>query len=73
MKITITVSESSKLSDKLFRREIEDRFQEFFSRVIVDITNNLNNESTYLCGRYELETAKFLKNVFDRGQYERKE
>ena len=49
MKITVTVSELSKLSDKLFRREIEDHFQEFFCRVIVDITNSLKNESTDLC------------------------
>ena len=71
MKITVTVSELSKLSDKLFRREIEDHFQEFFCRVIVDITNNLNNESTYLCGRNELEIAKFLKDAFANGQYEK--
>ena len=73
MKITITVSEEGKLLDKLFRREIEDHFQKFFSRVIVDIANSLNNESTSLCGRYELETAKFLKDTFNRGQYEREE
>ncbi len=67
MKITITVP------DKLFRKDIEGRFQDFFGRVIVDIADSLDNESTDLCGRYELETAVFLQNAFAHGQYDEEE
>lgn len=63
MNITITVT------DKLFRKDIEDRFQDFFKRVIADIADSLNNGSTGLCGRYELETAVLLQNAFACGQY----
>lgn len=64
MKITITVT------DKLFRKDIEDRFQDFFKRVIADITDSLNNGSMGICGRYELETAVLLQNAFACGQYD---
>ena len=67
MKITITVS------DKLLRREIEVRFQDFFERVIADIADNLNNRSTYLCGPYELETATILQEAFANRQYSEEE
>lgn len=63
MKITITVS------DKLFRKDTESCFQDFFKRVIADIADSLNNGSTGLCGRYELETAVLLQNAFAHGQY----
>jgi len=64
MKITIDVT------DKLFRKEIEGCFQDFFERVIADIADSLGNESTGLCGRYELETAVLLQNAFAHGQYD---
>ena len=64
MKITITVP------DKLFRRDIETRFGDFWERVIADIADGLNNENVGLCGRYELETAALLKNAFAKGAYE---
>ena len=67
MKITITVS------DKLFWEDIEDCFQDFFSRVITDIESSLDTGSIGFCGQYELETAKFLKDVFAKGQYETEE
>jgi hypothetical protein len=64
MNITITVT------DKLFRKDIEDRFQDFFKRVIADIADSLNNGSMGICGRYELETAVLLQNAFAKGKYE---
>lgn len=67
MKITITVS------DKFFRREFKDRYRDFFDRVIADIADSLNNGSTGLCGRYELETATLLQRAFAKGQYDEEE
>lgn len=64
MKITITVP------DKLFRKDIEGRFQDFFERVIADIAGDLNSGDIGICGRYELETATLLKEAFAKGQYD---
>lgn len=63
MKITITVP------DKLFGRDITNSFQDFFSRVIADTVQNMNDNHIGLCGRYELETATFLKEAFANGAY----
>lgn len=63
MKITIDVT------DKLFGRDITNCFQDFFSRVIADTVQDMNNDHIGLCGRYELETATFLKEAFARGTY----
>ena len=63
MKITITVS------DKLFLKDVENHFQDFFSRVIADTVQDMNNDHIGLCGRYELETATFLKEAFANGAY----
>ncbi len=43
-----------------FKSDIEDNFQDFFQRVIVDISNN----NSTLCGNYELETAQMLLSAF---------
>ena len=67
MKITITVS------DGLFGKDIENRFQDFFERVIADISESLNNRNTSLCGWYELETATLLQEAFANGQYDEEE
>ena len=67
MKITITVA------DGLFGKDIEDRFQDFFKRVITDISDSLNSGNTGLCGWYELETATLLQKAFANGQYDEKE
>ena len=59
------------LSDKLFKKDIETHFQDFWCRVIADITDALNNDEGYsLCGRYELETATLLKRAFEKGIYD---
>lgn len=63
MKITIDVT------DKLFGRDITNCFQDFFSRVIADTVQALNNDHIGLCGRYELETATILKEAFANGAY----
>lgn len=64
MTITITVS------DKLFGHDVENRFQNFFDRLIVDIAGNISDDDNLkLCGRYELETATLLKVAFKHGQY----
>ena len=63
MKITIDVT------DKLFGRDITNCFQDFFSRVIADTVQDMNNGHIGLCGRYELETATFLKEAFANGAY----
>lgn len=67
MRIIITIP------DNLFRRDIENKFKDFFERVIVDIAGSLNNENTGLCGLYELETATFLKKAFAHGLYDEEE
>lgn len=67
MTITLTVS------DKLFKKDAENRFQDFFDRVIVDIAGNISDDSLKLCGRYELETASLLKIAFNHGQYQHDE
>ena len=67
MKITLTVS------DGLFGKDIEDRFQDFFKRMITDISDSLNNGNTGLCGWYEVETATLLQNAFAKGQYDEEE
>lgn len=63
MKITIDVT------DKLFGRDITNCFQDFFSRVIADTVQDMNDDHIGLCGRYELETATFLKEAFAKGAY----
>lgn len=65
MEIRITIS------NKLFNKEINNKFQDFFGRVIADIAGELNSdESCGMCGRYELETATLLKEAFRTGKYE---
>ena len=57
------------VSDKLFNTDINDRFQDFFGRVISDIAFSLNNDSSNICGRYEMETAELLKSSFANAVY----
>lgn len=65
MKITINVC------DKLFAKDAENKFQDFFERVITDIASGLNDgEYSNLCGRYEMETATLLKQAFKKGEYD---
>ena len=59
------------VSNKMFSKDIEDHFRDFWYRVIANITDTLNNDEGYsLCGRYELETATLLKRAFEKGVYD---
>lgn len=64
MKITIDISY------KLFSRDVTNRFQDFFERVISDIADGLKSDTLNTCGRYEMETATLLKRAFYNGKYE---
>lgn len=61
MKITITVDEA------VFDKEIENKFSDFFGRVIEDI--KYPDVVQGLCGKFEYETAAMLKNAFDAATY----
>lgn len=63
MKIIIDVN------DKLFKKDVLNRFQDFFERVISDIATNMNEDTLNACGRYEMETATLLKSAFLCGDY----
>lgn len=57
MQIIINVPE------KEFSTEIEDKFQDFFKRLEVEIKEHLITNTSLLCGAYELETIDmFLKS-----------
>lgn len=45
---------------------IEDRFKDFFDRVIADIKAS---HFEGLCGNYELETASFLREAFEKSWF----
>lgn len=61
------------LSDKMFSNDIYDKFQDFFNRVIADISDSLNNDNVCMCGRYELETAVLLRSAFRLSVYNEEE
>lgn len=61
MKITITVDEA------VFDKEIENKFSDFFNRVITDI--KYPDVVQGLCGNFEYETADMLKNAFYAAKY----
>ena len=67
MKITIEIGG---IDDKLYKQDIENKFQDFFGRVIADIKDNLNNDSPNICGQYELETAMLLRRAYQVANYE---
>lgn len=50
-------------NDKNFYEDVEDRFQDFFSRLLADIQEN----SFVVYGNYETETAALLKKKFNDG------
>lgn len=61
MKITITVDEA------VFDKEIENKFSDFFNRVITDIKYPDVVQGLY--GNFEYETADMLKNAFYAAKY----
>lgn len=67
MKITIEIGG---LDEKLYKQDIENKFQDFFDRLIVDMVDDLNNASSHLCGQYEIETGMLLRKAFQVANYE---
>jgi len=62
MKVIIDIPEDE------FGIDIQDKFQEFFERVKVDIGHRIVNNDTLLCGNYEWETAEMFLASFKRMQ-----
>ena len=60
MKIIIEIPEDE------FGIDINDKFQDFFERVKVDIAHRINAHDTLLCGNYEIETAEMFLASFKR-------
>jgi len=58
MKITIDVPE------KVFRHDINNKFQDFFGRLKEETREHMNNGTSLLCGTYELETIQMLMDAF---------
>ena len=51
---------------KEFEEDLKDNFQEFFNRMIADITYSLNDEEPMCCGNYERETAEMFLSAFEK-------
>ena len=58
MQIIINVPERE------FGIDIKDKFQDFFKRVKVDTKEHLMNDTSLLCGTYELETIEMFLDAF---------
>lgn len=50
---------------KEFEEDLKCTFQDFFNRIIADITYSLNNEELMCCGNYERETAEMFLSAFE--------
>jgi hypothetical protein len=50
--------------DRGFSVDIEDKFQDFFKRLEVDTKEHLMNDTSLLCGNYELETIEMFLDAF---------
>ena len=51
---------------KEFEEDLKDNFQEFFNRIVADITYSLNDEEPMCCGNYERETAEMFLSAFEK-------
>lgn len=64
MKIVLNIDE------ELFDKEIKDKFQTFWSRLVVDLVDAKTNDNfKNLCGPLELETALTLQKAFKNAEY----
>ena len=61
MKIVIDIPE------KEFGIDINDGFQDFFSRLKAEIKGHLVNKTNLVCGAYELETIDMFLKAFNNG------
>ena len=50
---------------KEFERDMQDKFNEFFERMIADIDYALEKQEPLLCGNYERETAEMFLSAFE--------
>lgn len=57
--VTISVPET------MYRNDLNDRFADFFGRVIADIKTDTDG----ICGTYEVETAEMLRDAFLNADY----
>ena len=64
MKITIDIN------DKLFKKDVSNKFQDCFENVILEIADTLDAEILTVCSSHELETLIMLKQAFCNGEYE---
>ena len=51
---------------KEFEEDLKDNFQEFFNRIVADITYSLNDEEPMCCGNCERETAEMFLSAFEK-------
>ena len=55
------------IPEKEFGIDIEDRFQDFFSRLKAETKEHLINNTNLVCGAYELETIDMFLKAFNNG------
>lgn len=51
---------------KEFESDLQDKFNEFFERLIADIDFALEKQEPLLCGNYERETAEMFLKAFEK-------
>ena len=56
-----------KIPEKEFGIDIADKFQNFFSRLKVEIKEHLITNTSLVCGAYELETIDMFLKAFNNG------
>lgn len=54
-----------KISEKEFGIDIANKFQEFFSRLKVEIKEHIITNTNLVCGAYELETIDMFLEAFN--------
>ena len=56
-----------KIPEKEFGIDIDDKFQDFFSRLKAEIKAHLITNTSLVCGAYELETIDMFLKAFNNG------
>lgn len=54
-----------KIPEEEFGIDIADKFQDFFSRLKVEIKEHLITNTSLVCGAYELETVDMFLKAFN--------
>ena len=55
------------IDDEEFGIDINDKFQDFFSRLKAEIKEHLMTNTSLVCGAYELETIDMFLEAFKNG------